>query len=37
MGEIRHKITIAAAPAAVYATLTEQHHPKSSPHSVFTN
>jgi hypothetical protein len=36
-GEILHKITIAALPAAVYAALTERHHPKSSLHSVFTS
>lgn len=28
---------IAAPPAAVHAALTEQHHPKSSPHYVFTS
>jgi hypothetical protein len=36
MGDILHKTTIAAPTTAVYVALTEQHHPKSSPHSVFT-
>ena len=37
MGEMLHKITSVAPPAAVNAALAEQHHPESSPHSVFTN
>jgi uncharacterized protein YndB with AHSA1/START domain len=37
MGDIVHKKSIAAPPTAVYAALTEQHHPKSSLHSVFTS
>jgi hypothetical protein len=37
MGDIRNKTTIAAPTTAVYAALTEQHHPKSSLHSVFTS
>jgi hypothetical protein len=36
MGDMLHKTTIAAPTTAVYVALTEQHHPKSSPHSVFT-
>jgi hypothetical protein len=37
MGDIVHKKSIAAPPTAVYAALTEQHHPKSSLHSLFTS
>jgi hypothetical protein len=37
MGDILHKTTIAAPTTAVYAALTEQHHPKSSLHSVLTS
>jgi hypothetical protein len=37
MGDMLHKTTIAAPTTAVYAALTEQHHPKSSLHSVFTS
>lgn len=37
MDDMPHKITIAPPPAAVYAALTEQHHPKSSLHAVFTS
>lgn len=36
MGDMLHKITIAAPPTAVYAALTE-HHPKSSLHSASTS
>jgi uncharacterized protein YndB with AHSA1/START domain len=36
MGDIVHKKSIAAPPTAVFAALTEQHHPKSSLHSLFT-
>jgi uncharacterized protein YndB with AHSA1/START domain len=37
MGDIVHKKSIAAPPTAVFAALTEQHHPKSSLHSVSTS
>jgi hypothetical protein len=37
MGDILHKAIIAAPTTAVYAALIEQHHPKSSLHSVFTS
>jgi hypothetical protein len=37
MGDILHKTTIAAPTTAVYAALTEQHHPKSVLHSEFTS
>jgi uncharacterized protein YndB with AHSA1/START domain len=37
MGDIVHQKSIAAPPTAVYAALTEQHHPKSSLHSLFTS
>ena len=37
MGDRLRNTTIAAPTAVAYAALTEQHHPKSSLHSVFTN
>jgi hypothetical protein len=37
MGDMLHKTTIAAPTTAGYAALTEQYHPKSSLHSVFTS
>jgi uncharacterized protein YndB with AHSA1/START domain len=37
MGDIVHKKSIAAPPTAVFAALTEQHHPKSCLHPLFTS
>jgi hypothetical protein len=37
MGEIMHKITMAAPPAAVYAALHRTASSKVSLHSVFTS
>jgi hypothetical protein len=37
MGDVLHKNTIATPPTAICAALTEQRHPKSSLHSVFTS
>jgi uncharacterized protein YndB with AHSA1/START domain len=37
MGNMVHKKSIAAPPTAVYAALTEQHHPESSRHSLLTS
>jgi hypothetical protein len=37
MGDMLHRTTIAAPTTAVYAVLTEQYHPKSSLHFVFTS